>query len=74
MNEIAAIDHTGDTKKFWDPNDPEQVAEARGFFTALKAEGYAAYRIDEDGVTGEVLQEFDPRAARIVMRPPMKGG
>lgn len=71
---MEIMDHTGDTKKTWDPNQPVEVEDARRSFEALRKEGYAAFSVNEDGTAGVMLTEFDPEAGRIIMRPPMAGG
>lgn len=71
---MEVMDHTGDTKKIWDPTQPVEVEDARRSFEKLKKEGYAAFSVKEDGTAGVVIQEFDASAGRIIMRPPMAGG
>jgi len=68
------MDHTGDTKRIWDPTKPVEVEDARASFDRLKKEGYVAFRVDERGEAGEIMREFDPQAGRVIMRPPMAGG
>lgn len=72
---FATMDGTGDTKTTWDPNNPEEVAIAKRTFDELKAKGYVAYRVDgKNGEKGEVMKEFDPSAARMILAKPMRGG
>jgi len=71
---LEAMDHTGDTKSYWDKNNPAEVAAAQASFDALKKKGYAAYKLNSDGTTGEQIREFDPSAERIIMRPALQGG
>lgn len=71
---LAAIDQSGDTKAIWDPRNTDEVAAARKTFTDLKAKGYMAYKLRQDGEPGELLRDFDPEAAQIIMRPRMQGG
>jgi hypothetical protein len=71
---MEVMDHTGDTKKIWDPTKPVEVEDARRSFEELRKKGYAAFSVSEDGTAGEQLTEFDPNAGRVIMRPPMAGG
>lgn len=71
---MEIMDHTGDTKKTWDPTKPVEVDDARRSFDELRAKGYAAYTVNDDGSAGEVITKFDAGAGRIIMRPPMAGG
>lgn len=74
MHEICVMDHTGDTKKIWDPTKPEEVDDARESFKRLRSKGYLAYKVIGDGDKGEMITEFDPGAGRIILAPPMRGG
>jgi len=71
---LEAMDATGDTKSYWDRNNPAEVAAAQASFDALKKKGYVAYRLSSDGTTGEQMREFDPTAERVLMRPALQGG
>jgi hypothetical protein len=73
MPELNVLDQTGDTTIGWDPSRPDEVDAARETFRKLKAKGYLAYRT-EGKDKGEAIREFDPRAERIVMSPPLAGG
>ena len=75
MHELAVMDPTGDTKTIWDPNNEDEVAEAKGTFDRLKAKGFAAFRVTgPKGEQGEILREFDPKAGRMIMIPALAGG
>ena len=71
---LNILDDTGDSRIQWDKNNPEQVAAARARFDELKAKGYLAYRVDANARQGEVLNQFDPDAQRIVLHSRMVGG
>lgn len=64
----------GDTKVEWSPDNPAEVAAARGFFMEMKAKNYLAYSVDEDGNRAEVIKSFDKNAATIIMSPQLVGG
>lgn len=71
---ITWPDATGDVKKSWNRNNPDEVEDARRSFNALKAKGFSAFRVDAAGVQNGVMREFDPDAERIVLIPPVIGG
>lgn len=64
----------GDVKKIWDPSKQVEVDDAKRSFDDLKAKGYRAYRCNDKGDQGEPMNEFDPKAGRVVLVPPMVGG
>jgi len=75
MHELAVMDPTGDTKTIWDPNNADEVEEARGTFDRLKAKGFAAFKVEgPKGEKGEIIREFDPTAGRMIMIPALAGG
>lgn len=73
-HELHVLDPSGDTKVIWDPERPEEVAQARSTFDALKGKGYLAYRVDRGGDKGAVLREFDPSADKMILAPQTVGG
>ena len=72
---MEVLDHTGDSKFQWDPNVPAEVEAARVQFNSLRAKQYDAFRVTgRDGSKGEIMKEFDPGAAQMIMSPRMVGG
>ena len=71
---LAVMDQTGDTKITWDSRNADEVAAARKTFDDLKAKGFTAYSVDDEGGKHEVLHKFDPSARKIIMSPRMVGG
>ncbi len=72
---MAVLGANGHTKIVWDRTDDVDVEGARDMFNVIKAEGYMAYKLEgKDGRKGEVITDFDPKAERIVMAPPLQGG
>jgi hypothetical protein len=61
-------------KVYWDPDNEDEVESARATFNSLVKKGFTAYAVKEKGGKGEVLQEFDPDAERIILAPAMVGG
>jgi hypothetical protein len=66
-------DISGDTEVSWDPTSPWEVEEARQTFEKFRSKGYMAFRM-ESGSKGKMIREFDPKAERIVISPPVRGG
>jgi hypothetical protein len=71
---LKELNHKGDTRIQWDPDDPNSVEQARRTFNELKKKGYAAFRVNRKGDKGETMKEFDPEALSITMSPPQAGG
>lgn len=73
--ELSIMNHTGDTKVVWDPDNPDEVAAAKIQFDTLKGKGFAAFRVQgPKGEQGEQITEFDPKAVKMILIPPMRGG
>ncbi len=72
--ELIVLDASGDTRLIWDPDKPDEVANAKDTFTKLKANGYLAYAVNRKGDKGEVLREFDADAEKMILAPQTVGG
>jgi hypothetical protein len=67
------MDHTGDSRRKFDPADALSVAEAEERFKMLTGAGFtAAKRLDAG--KSEVLKTFDPTAEETLFIPRLKGG
>jgi hypothetical protein len=67
------MDHTGDTRHYFDANDAQALAKAEEQFKKLTGDGFtAAVRT----ATGEVSQirTFDPTAEETLFFPRLVGG
>lgn len=64
----------GDTRTTWNPENQDEVDNAKASFDRLKKKGYLAYTVEDNGEKGEVIQAFDPQAGRIIMAKPLAGG
>jgi hypothetical protein len=65
----------GDTRLMWDEKNDDEVSAVKATFEKLKKKGYLAFRVNpEGGGKGEQIQTFDPKAAKLIMAPPMQGG
>jgi hypothetical protein len=67
------MDHTGDTRHYFDANDAQALAKAEKQFKKLTGDGFtAAVRT----ATGEVsrIRAFDPTAEETLFFPRLVGG
>jgi hypothetical protein len=74
MPDLCVLDATGDSRIQWDTTNPEEVAKAQARFEEFKAKRYLAYKVNKKGDRGEVIDQFDPAAERIILHSPMIGG
>jgi hypothetical protein len=72
-HEMSIMGKDGDTKCFWDPDDPDSVGVAQASFESYRGQGYRAARFNGDE-QGDIINEFDPTAGRILFIPPLQGG
>lgn len=72
--ELVILDDTGDSRLIWDQDKQDEVDAAKLMYTTLKKKGYIAYSVNRKGDKGEVIQEFDPTAEKIIMSPSLQGG
>lgn len=73
-HEMVVLDETGDTKIVWSEDKQDEVDMAKETFVKMKKKGYVAYSVDRRGEKGQVLDEFDPSAEKIIMAPQLQGG
>lgn len=71
---LHIMDHSGDTKIMWDYKNEAEVDHARETFDSFKKKGYLAYKVGKDSKKGEVMTEFDPKAEKMILSPPITGG
>lgn len=72
---IAMTAADGDIRVPWDPNDPNQIEEARQRFRHYKAQGYRAFGIARRGARGEEINDFDPSMGEILFaKTALQGG
>ncbi len=74
MPEMAVMSERGDTKLLWNPQNTDEVANAKRTFDDLRAKGYLAYTVTANGDKGEVIREFNANAEKIILAPPLRGG
>lgn len=74
MGEMRILDESGDTKKIWDPDNEDEVKDAKRSFEDLIKKGFRAFLVDKKGEKGGAMQEFDPNAGKMILIPRMQGG
>lgn len=75
MGVISVLDRTaGDVSVTWDQNSPDEIEQAQATFDSLRKKGHMAYTVDKHGKKGTMITKFDPKAEKIIMAPPLKGG
>jgi hypothetical protein len=71
---LCRLDSTGDTRIIWDPDKPEEVANARRTFDELKGKGYQAFSVSRKGDKDKVVRQFDPNEEKLILAPALVGG
>lgn len=74
MPELAVMGPEGDLKTIWSADNQDEVDAAKKQFTDLKKKGYLAFKVKKDGEKGELINEFDAGAEKLIMTPPVRGG
>jgi hypothetical protein len=69
----VVMDHTGDSRHYFNPTDDASLGEARDRFQQLTKAGYIAARRTSNG-TSELLRQFDPTAQETLFIPRLVGG
>ena len=67
------MDHTGDTRHWFNPDDTEALSKAEKRFKSLTTVGYTAAVRDAAG-KATVTRSFDPTAEETVFYPRLVGG
>ena len=71
----AVMGVDGDTKRIWDPTNPEEVEVAREQFRTLTVDHrYRAFKVDRRGERGDMVTNFDPEEKSYIFVPAMAGG
>ncbi len=73
-NEMRVLGGEGDSKTTWDPDNNDEVEVAKTQFDSLVAKKYNAFLVKKDGEKGKKLYHFDPKAAAMILVPPVAGG
>ena len=67
------MDHTGDSRYSYDPNDAQELAEAEQRFYELTKVGFTAAVRTSAGQVSQI-RSFDPNAEESVFFPRLVGG
>jgi hypothetical protein len=73
MHTLIVMDHTGDSRHPFDPNDYVEVLNAERRFRELSKAGYTAAKRTGNG-TSEVIRQFDPSVKETLFIPRLVGG
>jgi hypothetical protein len=73
MHTLIVLDHTGDSRHHFDPNEYVEVLDAERRFRELSKAGYIAAKRTGNG-TSEVIRQFDPTAKETLFIPRLVGG
>lgn len=72
--ELRTMTKKGDVRATWNARDADEVEAAKAQFDGLRAKGFSAFAVAEDGSPGTRIDEFDPNAQKVVLVPPLAGG
>jgi len=73
MSVLIVMDHTGDTRHYFDANDAEALGKAEKRFRELTGEGFIAAVRTGPGQVAKI-GSFDPTAEETVFFPRLVGG
>ena len=66
MPSITTPDVSGDVKITWDPENPEDVKNARDHFEKLKKSNHIFFKVTDDGSKGKKVKDFDEQLGELV--------
>jgi hypothetical protein len=69
----VVMDHTGDTRHWYDAADERSLFEARERFRQLSEQGYTA-AVREAGGSSRIVRSFEPTAKETLFFPRLVGG
>jgi hypothetical protein len=67
------MDHSGDTRHWYDTTDERSLIEAKERFRQLSEQGYTAAVRGQDG-SSTIVRSFDPTAEETLFVPRLVGG
>jgi hypothetical protein len=73
MPSQIVMDHTGDTRHYFDPEDTEALSKAEARFRKLTRAGFTAAVRNASG-KATVIRSFDPSAEETLFFPRLVGG
>lgn len=69
----VVMDHSGDTRHWYDATDEQSLFEARERFTELSKQGYIAAVRGTEG-TSRIVHSFESAAEEMLFFPRLVGG
>jgi len=67
------MDHSGDTRHWYDATDEQSLLEAKERFKQLSERGYTA-AVRGTGGSSQIIRSFDPTAEETLFFPRLVGG
>ena len=67
------MDHSGDTRHWYDTSDERSLVKAKERFRQLSEQGYTAAVRGQDG-SSKIVRSFDPTAQETLFFPRLVGG
>ena len=67
------MDHSGDTRHWYDATDERSLSEAKQRFTQLSEQGYTAAVREKEG-SSRIIRSFEPTAEETLFFPRLVGG
>ena len=75
MGTMQKMDGSGDTKIVWDPDNREEVENAKKTFDDLvKNKKFAAFTVKKGGEKHKRIYTFDKFEEKLIMVPQFQGG
>jgi hypothetical protein len=73
-HEMIIPDASGHTSVTWDPAVADEVEVAESTFDDMVGKGYRAFKMTGSGEQGARMDTFDPKAAKVMFVPQLRGG
>lgn len=67
------LNHTGHQTLTWTDGDLETIEAAKLMFNQKRGEGYAAFKVEEGGEKGDIINVFNPEED-VILSPALQGG
>ena len=67
------MDHSGDTRHWYDAKDERSLSEAKERFRQLSEQGYIAAVREKEG-SSKIIRSFEPTAEETLFFPRLVGG
>lgn len=64
----------GDTKIIWDPDNKDEVKNAKRTFENLLKKGFTAFSVKRDGSRDTLVTDFDEDLEKLILVPRLVGG